>query len=109
MRGQRFDVEDGMPKFVIERNVEGVERLSDEAICQLAAKSNGVLHEMGPQIQWAQSYVTEGKIYCVYIAPDEATIREHAKRGGFPADRVARVVRIIDPTTGEPPTGEGQP
>lgn len=90
-----------MPKFVIERNISDVGSLSDDQYMGIAQKSCGVLREMGPQIQWVQSFVTDNKIYCVYNAPDEAAIREHARRGGFPADSVARVRRIIDPTTAE--------
>ena len=90
-----------MPKFVIERNIPGAGRLTPAELHGVAQKSCGVLREMGPRIQWVHSYVTDDKIYCVYIAPDEATVREHAKKGGFPADSVMTVRAVIDPTTGE--------
>jgi hypothetical protein len=90
-----------MPKFVIEREVPGAGSLSDAELQEISRKSVSVLAGMGPGIQWLQSYVTGDKIYCVYLAPDEATIREHAKRGGFPANRVSAVRRLIDPSTAE--------
>jgi len=90
-----------MPKFVIEREIEGVGKLPKEQLQAISQKSCGVLHDMGPQIQWIQSYVTDDKIYCVYIAPDEETIRQHAQQGGFPANRISRVRAMIDPTTAE--------
>ena len=90
-----------MPKFVIERELPGAGKLSPAELQGISQKSCGVLQSMGPKIQWLQSYVTDDKIYCVYIAPDEATVREHAKQGGFPANSVARVATIIDPTTSE--------
>lgn len=90
-----------MPKFVIEREVPGVGNLSPAEIQGISQKSCGVLRKMGPQIQWLHSYVTDNKIYCVYIAPDEASIREHARQGGFPANSISAVRRIIDPTTAE--------
>ncbi len=90
-----------MPKFVIEREIPGAGQLTDEQLHGISQTSCGVLSKMGPQIQWLQSYVTDNKIYCVYIAPDEATVREHAKQGGFPANSVAKVRRVIDPTTAE--------
>ena len=90
-----------MPKFVIERETPGLGNLSDSEIRQISAKSVAILREMGPEIQWLQSYVTGDKLYCVYLAPDEATVREHARRGGFPANRVAAVRRLIDPSTAE--------
>ena len=90
-----------MPKFVIERDIPGAGKLSAADLQGISQKSCGVLNSMGPKIQWVQSYVTDEKIYCVYIAPDEATVREHAKKGGFPANRVSRVSTIIDPTTSE--------
>ena len=90
-----------MPKFVIERDVPGAGNLSDTQIQEISRKSVSVLKEMGPEIQWLQSYVTGDKIYCVYLAPDEATIREHARRGGFPANRISAVRRLIDPETAE--------
>jgi hypothetical protein len=90
-----------MPKFVIEREIPGAGSLTDEQLHGISQTSCGVLRNLGPQIQWLQSYVTDNKIYCVYIAPDEATVREHAKQGGFPANSVALVRRVIDPTTAE--------
>ena len=90
-----------MPKFVIEREIPGVGQLSPDQMQAISQKSCSVLRDMGPQIQWVQSYVTEDKIYCVYIAPDAEAIREHARRGGFPANRVSQVSRMIDPTTAE--------
>ena len=90
-----------MPKFVIEREIPGAGKLSPAELHAISQKSCGVLQNMGPKIQWLQSYVTDDKIYCVYIAPDEATVREHAKQGGFPANSVAKVMTVIDPTTSE--------
>ncbi|CAM3951613.1 DUF4242 domain-containing protein [Roseateles saccharophilus] len=90
-----------MPKFVIERNIPGAGRLTPAELQSISATSCGVLRELGPSIQWVHSYVTDDKIYCVYNAPDEAKVREHARLGGFPADSVAQVRRIIDPTTAE--------
>ena len=90
-----------MPKFVIEREIPGAGNLTEAELCAISRKSVSVLKEMGPEIQWLQSYVTGDKVYCVYLAPDEATIREHARRGGFPANRISAVRRMIDPTTAE--------
>ena len=90
-----------MPKFVIERELPGAGKLSAAELQGISQKSCGVLNTMGPKIQWLQSYVTDDKLYCVYIAPDEATVREHATKGGFPANRVSRIATIIDPTTSE--------
>ena len=90
-----------MPKFVIEREIPGAGNLSAAQLQAISQKSCGVLRNMGPQIQWLHSYVTDDKIYCVYIAPDEATVREHATQGGFPANRVSRIRTMIDPTTEE--------
>ncbi len=90
-----------MPKYVIERNIPGVGNLTPAELQAISQKSCGVLSNMGPKIQWIQSYVTGDKIYCIYIAPDEATVREHARQGGFPANSVAEVKAIIDPTTAE--------
>ena len=90
-----------MPKFVIEREIPGAGKLSPEELRAVAQKSCGVLREMGPQVQWLQSFVTDDKVYCVYIAPDEEAVKEHARRGGFPASSVARVRTVIDPTTSE--------
>lgn len=91
-----------MPKFVIERNLPGAGSLPADTLQAVSQKSCGVLREMGPQIQWVHSYVTGDKIYCVYIAPDAGTVREHAERGGFPADAINEVKNIIDPTTADP-------
>ena len=90
-----------MPKFVIEREVPGVGNLTDAQFRELSQRSVAVLKEMGPKIQWLHSYVTGDKVYCVYLAPDEATIQEHAKRVGVPANRVSAVRRLIDPATAE--------
>jgi hypothetical protein len=90
-----------MPKYVIERDVPGVGKLGPDELRELSAKSNGVLSHLGPDIRWLQSFVTDDRIYCVYVAPDEDMILEHARCGGFPADRVARVSAVIDPSTGE--------
>ncbi len=90
-----------MPKFVIEREIPGAGSLSDEQLHAISQKSCGVLRNMGPEIQWVQSFVTGDKIYCVYIAPNEEMVREHAAQGGFPANRVSRVAKVIDPTTAE--------
>ncbi len=90
-----------MPKYVIEREIPGAGKLSPGDLQGISKKSCGVLRQMGPQIQWVQSYVTDDKVYCVYIAPDEEAVREHARRGGFPANRVSQVREIIDPTTSE--------
>jgi len=90
-----------MPKYVIERNIPGAGSLTPEQLQAISQKSCGVLRNMGPQIQWVQSYVTADKIYCIYIAPDEASVREHATQGGFPADSVSEVATMIDPTTSE--------
>lgn len=90
-----------MPKFLIEREIPGAGALSAEELQAISQKSCGVLRDMGPQIQWVESYVTDDKVYCVYIAPDEAAVREHATRGGFPANRVSEIRRMIDPTTAE--------
>jgi hypothetical protein len=90
-----------MPKFVIERDLPGAGKLSSDQLQGISAKSCGVLRELGPQVQWLQSYVTDDKIYCVYIAPSADLIREHAARGGFPANRISEVKTTIDPTTAE--------
>lgn len=89
-----------MPKFVIEREIAGAGQLSDAQIQAISQKSCDVLRQL-PQVQWLHSYVTDDKIYCVYIAPDAEQVRAHAARGGFPANRVSTVRRIIDPTTAE--------
>jgi hypothetical protein len=86
-----------VPQFVIEREIPGAGKMSESEIRQVSLRSLQVLKEMGPQIQWLHSYVTEDKVYCVYLAPDEDSIREHARRAGVPADRIAAVRRLIDP------------
>lgn len=90
-----------MPKYVIEREIPGAGKLSPAELKAISQKSCSVLEGMGPQIQWLQSYVTGNKVYCVYIAPNEAMVREHARQGGFPADSVSEVTTIIDPVTAE--------
>ena len=90
-----------MPKYVIEREMPGAGQLSVEELRGLSQKSCEVLRQMGPEIQWVESYVTDDKIYCVYIAPTAEEVREHARRGEFPANRVSEVSRMIDPTTAE--------
>ena len=90
-----------MPKYVIEREIPGAGNLSDAELKEISQKSLNVLKGMGPEIQWLQSYVTGDRIYCVYLALDEAMIRSHAKQGGFPANRVSAVRRVIDPTTAD--------
>ena len=90
-----------MPKYVIEREIPDAGKLSAQELQAISQKSCGVLSDIGPHIHWIQSYVTDDKIYCVYIAPDEETVREHADRGGFPANRISEVRSVIDPTTAE--------
>jgi hypothetical protein len=90
-----------MPKYVIEREIPGAGNLSGAELHAISQKSCGVLNAMGPSIQWVESFVTPDKIYCVYVAPNEAAVREHATRGGFPANRVSEVKARIDPTTAE--------
>ena len=90
-----------MPKYVIEREIPGAGQLTSAQLQTISRKSCSVLKEMGPQIQWVQSYVTDDKIYCVYIAPNEDMIREHSRRGGFPANQISHVRTMIDPTTSE--------
>ncbi len=90
-----------MPKYVIEREIPGVGQLPAADLQAISQKSCNVLRAMGPEIQWVQSYVTGDKLYCIYIAPSEAAVREHAERGGFPANRVSAVTSVIDPTTAE--------
>jgi hypothetical protein len=90
-----------MPKYVIEREIPGAGSLSPAQLQAISQKSCGVLNDLGPQIQWIESYVTADKIYCIYRAPNEAMVREHAAQGGFPANRVSEVKTIIDPTTAE--------
>ena len=90
-----------MPKYVIERDIPGAGKLSAGDLHGISQKSCGVLQKLGPSIQWVQSYVTDDKVYCVYIAPNADMVREHAKLGGFPANRVSEVREMIDPTTAE--------
>ena len=90
-----------MPKYIIEREIPNAGALSASTLQSIAARSCAVLQQLGPSIQWVQSYVTEDKITCVYIAPNADIIREHARRGGFPADRVLEIARVIDPVTAE--------
>ncbi|MGE3865454.1 MAG: DUF4242 domain-containing protein [Hyphomonadaceae bacterium] len=90
-----------MPKYVIERNIPGAGKLSAAELQGISQTSCGVLNKMGPEIQWIESYVTGDKIYCIYRAPNEKLIREHAAQGGFPADSIAEIKTIIDPTTAE--------
>ena len=90
-----------MPKYIIERNIPEAGKLDQPAWQGIAQKSCNVLKHIGPQIQWLESYVTDDKVYSVYIAPDEATIKQHAQEGGFPADRVSQVKTIVDPTSAE--------
>lgn len=90
-----------MPKFVIERDIPGAGELSAQELRAISQKSCNVWREMGPQIQWVHRHVTADKVYCVYVAPDEAAVEEHARKGGFPANRISRVTSVIDPTTAE--------
>jgi len=90
-----------MPKFVIERDLPGAGRLTAHELQAISQRSCSVLRNLGPQIQWVHSYVTSDKIYCIYIAPDEQTIREHARQGGFPANHILEIKTVIDPTTAE--------
>ena len=90
-----------MPKYVVEREIPNAGSLTQDQVQGISQKSCSVLKNLGPQIQWVESYATQDKIYCVYIAPNEAMVREHAKQGGFPANRVSEVKQIIDPTSAE--------
>lgn len=90
-----------MPKFVIEREIPGAGDLTGQQLVDISAKSCAVLSELGPAIQWLQSYVTDDRLYCIYIAPNEEIVREHARRGGFPANRISAVRSVIDPTTAQ--------
>ncbi len=90
-----------MPKYVIEREIPGAGKLKPQELQAVSQKSCEVLRNLGPQIQWVHSYVTDNKIYCIYIAPNADLIREHARKGGFPANQVSEVKSVIDPTTGE--------
>jgi len=90
-----------MPKYLIEREIPGAGKLSQQELRAVSEKSCGVLQKLGPQIQWVQSYVTGDKVYCVYIAPNEEMVRRHAAEGGFPANKISEIVGMIDPTTAE--------
>ena len=90
-----------MPKYLIEREIPGAGKVTADQLHDISRKSCSVLNKLGPQIQWIESYVTDDKVYCVYIAPNEGLVREHAKQGGFPANRISEVKVVIDPTTGE--------
>jgi hypothetical protein len=90
-----------MPQYLIERNIPGAGKLTSDELKAISQKSCGVLNQLGPQIQWVQSYVTADQIHCIYRAPNEEMVREHARQGGFPADRVSEIRTIIDPTTAE--------
>lgn len=90
-----------MPKYIIEREIPSAGKLSAKELQTISQKSCSVLKQLGPQIQWVESYVTDNKVYCVYIAPNEKMVREHAQQGGFPANRISEVRSVIDPTTAE--------
>jgi hypothetical protein len=90
-----------MPKYIIERDIPGAGKLTADDLQAISQKSCSVLRNLGPEVQWVESYVTDDKIYCVYIAPNEALIRQHAEQGGFPANRISEIKRKIDPTTAE--------
>ncbi|PTQ85536.1 DUF4242 domain-containing protein [Nitrosomonas ureae] len=90
-----------MPKYIIEREIPGAGALTPQDLQAISQKSCGVLSNMGPGVQWLESYVTDDKVYCIYIAPDEAAVRAHAEQGEFPANRVSRIKTVIDPTTAE--------
>jgi hypothetical protein len=90
-----------MPKYVIEREIPGAGKLTANELKAVSQKSCAVLRQMGPQIQWVESFVTDDKVYCIYVAPDADAVRQHAKLGGFPANRISEVKRVIDPTTAE--------
>ena len=90
-----------MPKYIIEREIPGAGSLTAKDLQVISQKSCGILKDMGPKIQWVESYVTDDKVYCVYIAPDEATVKAHAEQGGFPANRISEIKTMIDPTTAE--------
>jgi hypothetical protein len=90
-----------MPQYLIERNIPGAGNLSSAELRAISQKSCGVLNQLGPQIQWVHSYVTADQIHCIYRAPNEAMVREHARQGGFPADRVSEIKATIDPTTAD--------
>ena len=101
MTGHIIKVRDIMPKYIIEREIPNVGQLNAAELQQISEKSCSILQEMKGKVQWVESYVTDNKTYCVYIAPDEQSIREHAERGGFPANSIAKVTTMISPTTAE--------
>ena len=90
-----------MPKYIIEREISGAGSLTVQDLQGISQKSCSILNDMGPKIQWVESYVTDDKVYCVYIAPDEAAVKAHAEKGGFPANRISQIRTMIDPTTAE--------
>jgi hypothetical protein len=90
-----------MARYMIERNIPALGKLGPDELKDVARKSNSVLRELGPAVQWVQSYITRDRMYCIYLAPDEALVREHALRGGFPADLINRISGMMDPTTGD--------
>ncbi|HEY4813367.1 MAG TPA: DUF4242 domain-containing protein [Chthoniobacterales bacterium] len=90
-----------MPKYLIEREIPDAGKLSSQELQAISQTSCGVLRELGPEIQWVQSFVTDDKVYCVYIAPNQEIVRDHARKGGFPANRISEVTSVIDPTTAE--------
>jgi hypothetical protein len=90
-----------MPRYIIEREIPGAGKLTQDQLQGISQKSCGVLNDLGPSIQWVESFVTDDKVYCVYVAPDEDLVREHAKRGGFPANKISEVKEIISPVTAE--------
>ena len=90
-----------MPKYIIEREIPGAGSLTPQDLQAISQKSCGVLSNMGARVQWLESYITEDKVYCIYIAPDEAAVRAHAEQGEFPANRISRIKTVIDPTTAE--------
>jgi hypothetical protein len=90
-----------MPKYVIEREIPGLGKLTADELKAISQKSCAVLRRIGPQIQWLESFVTDDKLYCVYVAPDAEAVRQHAELGGFPANRISEIKRVIDPTTAE--------
>ncbi len=92
-----------MPRFLIEREVPGAEKLTRDELRTISQKSCGILEELGPRIQWIESYVTNGKIYCIYLAPSDQLIRRHAEEGGFPANRIAEIKEVFGPATAEGP------
>ena len=101
LRGKLLTQEAVLPKYVIERDIPNAGKLKPQELRAISQKSCGVLHQLGPQIQWVESFVTDDRIYCIYIAPNEESIRDHARQGGFPANRISTVRSVIGPTTAE--------